>query len=71
MTQGWPKEVQQLGRLKARFPDQRIERLLSPAQVWEFTAVSLDGSKVSALTVASLERKLGQRKVSGLSGTDQ
>jgi hypothetical protein len=51
--------VERLGRLKALFPGHRIERVLSPARVWEFTAVSLDGGfKVSALTVASLERKL-------------
>jgi hypothetical protein len=57
--QGWALEVERLGRLKALFPGHRIERVLSPARVWEFTAVSLDGGfKVSALTVASLERKL-------------
>lgn len=57
--QGWALEVQRLGRLKGLFPGYRIERVLSPARVGEFTAVSLDsGSRVGALTVASLERKL-------------
>ena len=60
--QGWALEVQRLGRLKGLFPGYRIERVLSPARVVEFTAVSLDsGSRVSALTVASLERKLHSR----------
>ena len=57
--QGWALEVERLGRLKALFPGHRIERVLSPSRAWQFTAVSPDGGvKVSALTVASLERKL-------------
>jgi hypothetical protein len=55
---GSSREMERLGRLKARFPRHRISRNLTPARAWEISAVSPDGSKITALTVASLERKL-------------